>query len=144
MIQLAPITEENFRAVIDMKLPPEPKYVAPNVVSLAQAWLHYDHARPFAICDDETVVGFLMLYWNETEREVGIWRMMIAQEHQGKGYGTQAMTLAIEMIRAAHLFDSIDLDYVPGNDAARHVYSKLGFEETGEIDDGEIVMKLVL
>jgi diamine N-acetyltransferase len=144
VIRIAPITEENFRAVIDMKLPPEPKFVAPNVVSLAQAWLYRDHARPFAICEDETVVGFLMLYWNEAEREVSIWRMMIAREHQGRGVGTQALKLAIELIRNAGLFNSVLIEYVPGNDVAQHIYRKLGFAETGEIEDGEIVMKLIL
>jgi len=36
------------------------------------------------------------------------------------------------------------LDYAPGNDIARHVYSKLGFAETGGMDEGEIEMKLNL
>ncbi|MEL7602011.1 MAG: GNAT family N-acetyltransferase [Bacillota bacterium] len=142
MIRLTPITEENFRAVIDMKLPEEPKVVAPNVVSLAQAWLYHDRARPFAVCDDDAVVGFLMLYWNEEEHEAGLWRLMIALEHQGRGYGTQAVRLAVDMVRASGLFDSLHVDYVPGNENARHIYAKLGFTETGMIDDGEIEMKL--
>jgi diamine N-acetyltransferase len=142
MIRLAEITEDNFRAVIDMKLPPEPKFVAPNVVSLAQAWLYKERARPFAIYADDTLVGFLMLYWNEEEHEAGLWRLMIATEHQGKGYGTQAVQLAVDLVRSSHLFDSMHLDYAPGNDIARHVYLKLGFAETGEIDNGEIEMKL--
>jgi len=144
MIRLVEINEDNFRAVIDMRLPPEPKFVAPNVVSLAQAWLYHDHARPFAICNDDMLVGFLMLYWNEEERQVGLWRLMIATEHQGKGYGTQAVQRAVEMARNSRLFDSIHLDYAPGNDIARHVYSKLGFAETGGMDEGEIEMKLNL
>jgi len=142
MVRLAEITEDNFRAVINMELPPEPKYVAPNVVSLAQAWLHKDRARPFAIYADDVLVGFMMLYWNEAERETSLWRLMIAPEHQGKGYGTQAAQLAVDMARSAGLFDSMELDYVPGNDAARHIYAKLGFAETGEVDNGEIIMKL--
>ena len=142
MIRLDQINEKNFRTVINMKLPEEPRFVAPNVVSLAQAWLYHDHARPFAICDDETVVGFLMLYWNEEKGEAGLWRLRIAPEYQGKGYGTQAVQLAVNMVRESHLFSAMHVDYVPGNDNARHIYAKLGFAETGEINEGEIEMKL--
>ncbi len=142
MIRLAPITEDNFRAVIDMKLPPEPRFVAPNVVSLAQAWLYHDHAKPFAVCDGDVVVGFLMLFWNEEKSEAGLWRLMIAPEHQGKGFGTQAVRLAVDMARSSGIFDAIHVDYVPGNETARHIYAQLGFAETGVIDDGEIEMKL--
>ncbi|WP_278183979.1 N-acetyltransferase [Lachnoclostridium phytofermentans] len=36
------------------------------------------------------------------------------------------------------------LDYVPGNVVGKHLYESMGFIETGEIEDGEIVMKLDL
>lgn len=146
MVELRTITRENHWAIINMKLPPEQKFVAPNAVSLAQAWVFYDVARPFAIYNDEELVGFLMLEWDEKAREVGIWRFMIAQEHQQKGYGTQAMERAIEMIRAeAEKFDVIYLSYVPGNEIAKRLYEKMGFRETGEVDEeGEIIMAINL
>ena len=126
-----------------MKLPPEQnKFVAPNVVSLAQAWLYYDDARPLAICDGDEVVGFMMLDWDEDERTMGIWRFMIAPEHQHKGYGRQAMQAAIELGREAENIDLLHLDYLPGNDAARALYYSLGFRENGDEEDGEIIMTM--
>ena len=145
MIRLEPVSERTFRKVVDMRMPPEQdRFVAPNVVSLAQAWLYYEDARPFAVCLGDEVVGFMMLDWDEGERTVGIWRFMIAVEHQRKGYGRQAMEQAIALAREAGCFDLIGLDYVPGNDAARSLYTSLGFRETGEIEDGEIIMELPL
>lgn len=145
MISLRKVDKDNYRKIIDMKLTNGgQEFVAPNVLSLAQAWVFYEEARPFAIYKDEEVIGFMMLAWNEKEREADIWRFMIAEEHQGKGYGTDAMQVAIRMIKDENKFDNVSLSYVPGNDVGQHVYEKLGFKATGDIDDGEIIMKLDL
>lgn len=145
MIKLEMVNEATFKKVVDMKLPPEQNcLVAPNVVSLAQAWLYYDDARPYSICNDDNVVGFIMLDWDEGERSVGIWRFMIAPEHQGKGYGRKALQATIKLARGAGTIDYLHLDYVQGNQIARDLYYSLGFRENGDIEDGEIVMILPL
>jgi diamine N-acetyltransferase len=120
------------------------KFVAPNVLSLAQAYVYYEGARPYAIYNDEEVIGFIMFDWDEEKREAGIWRFMIAEEHQNKGYGRKAMECALNIIKDSNKFDYVFLSYVPGNDAGEHLYESVGFKATGEIDDGEIVMKLDL
>lgn len=145
MVELRRIDESNFRKVVSIKLTQGgQEFVAPNVYSLAQAWVFYEEARPLAIYNDEDVIGFIMLSYDEKERKAGIWRFMIAEEHQGKGYGKEAMLKAIEMIKNENKFDSIELDYVPGNVVAKHLYKNLGFKETGEVEDGEIIMKMDL
>ncbi len=145
MIELRKVDEDNFRKIVNMKLTQGgQEFVASNVYSLAQAWVFYEEARPLAIYKDEEVIGFMMLSYDEKEREAGIWRFMIAEEHQGKGYGKEAMLKAIEMIKNENKFDSIGLDYVQGNVVAKHLYENLGFKETGEVEDGEIIMKMDL
>lgn len=145
MIRLEPITKKNFGTVVDMKLPPEQtRFVAPNIVSMAQAWLYYDTARPMAIMEGDEIVGFLMLSWDADERAMYIWRFMIAYEQQRKGYGRQALEVALQMARDDGGIDVVYLDYVPGNDAARSLYYSAGFRENGEVDDGEIIMVLPL
>lgn len=144
-IELVPVNESNFRAVVDMKLPEEQRrFVAPNVVSLAQAWLEYDVARPYAVCCDGRPVGFLMFDWDVGERNAGIWRFMIAHSEQGRGYGRAALEAAIALVRERGEFDMMNLDYVPGNDTAAALYRSLGFRETGEICEGELCMTLPL
>ncbi|ABX42584.1 hypothetical protein [Lachnoclostridium phytofermentans] len=77
MVSLKEVNEKNFRTIIGMKLNEEQsKYVASNVYSLAQAWLYHEEAKPYAIYNDEEVIGFMMLDWDEKERECGIWRFM--------------------------------------------------------------------
>lgn len=84
----------------------------------------------------------MMLDWDEQERTVGIWRFMMAQERQNKGYGRKAMEKAIELIKSEGKFDSIYLDYVSSNTVARNLYYSMGVRENGEIEDGEIVMTI--
>lgn len=145
MVRLELVTEKTFKKIVDMKLTEEQShFVAPNVVSLAQAWLYYDETRPYAVCDGEKTVGFMMLDWDENERTVGIWRFMIASEYQKMGYGKAAVIAAVEMIKAEDKFDLIHLDYVKGNTVARDLYYKIGFRENGEVENGEIIMIMPL
>ena len=63
MVNFRKITEENFDAIIKMKRPEGENFVASNAFSLAQTWLYRDDGDvfPFAIYDDDTVVGFMLL-----------------------------------------------------------------------------------
>lgn len=119
-------------------------FVASNVYLLAQAWLYPKEAKPYAIYHNDEVIGFMMLDWDEKERECGIWRLMIANHEQGKGYGRKALAYALNMIKGTGKFDHVFLDYVPDNVVGKHLYECLGFVATGEIEQGEIVMKLDL
>ena len=143
-IDFREITEENFSAILDMKQPPEQHFVAPNAVSLAQAWLYPKEAQPYAVYDGGALVGFVMLDWDEEERSLGLWRLMIAVEQQGKGSGQAAVSHVIALARACGKFDSVNVDYAPGNVVAEQIYQKLGFAPTGEIENGGIVLLLLL
>lgn len=144
MLEFREINEENFMAMLAMKQPPEQDFVAPNVYSLAEAWL-YRHTKnifPFALYKGDTPVGFMMLDADFDKRMLDLWRFMIAVPEQGKGYGQTALRKLVSLARESGKFDYITLSYVPGNDAGEHVYEKCGFTHTGEIDDGEVVMRL--
>lgn len=60
-----------------------------------------------------------------------VWRLMIDQEYQGKGYGKEALRLALEYIKTKPCGDAecFWLSYEPENKAARELYSSFGFEE---------------
>ena len=148
MIGFRAITEENFWTIIRMKRPEDEHFVAANALSLAQAWLYRDKGDvyPLAIYNDEEPVGFMMLDEDENNGDdcLIIWRIMFPVEHQCRGYGTEALRQIIRLARDSGKYDALLLDYVQGNAIAEHVYTKLGFRPTGEVSDGEIVMKLKL
>ena len=146
MVQFRKITEENFDAVIKMKRPEGENFVASNAVSLAQAWLYRDDGDvfPFAIYDDDTIVGFMLLEEDMEQARLDLWRIMLSPEQEGKGYGTAAVKLMIQYAKDSGRYRSIYLLCAPENHIARHIYDKLGFQPTGEICYGDIQMKLDL
>jgi diamine N-acetyltransferase len=138
-VEFRPITEENFDDVLKLNQAEDKLFVAPNVYSLAQAWL-YHNARPYAIYAENRLVGFVMLDWDEASRECGLWRFLIHKDERNKGYGKATLLKVIEMAKQNQKFDYVQLSYVPGNHSAEHLYESVGFKATGEIDEGEVVM----
>lgn len=101
-VTLQPITEDNVGAVSELKVrPDQEQFVAPNPWSMAQALAEYEIAWPRAILADDHVVGFLMLEIdpNEDGRNFWLWRLMVDANHQGKGFGRAALSLAVDELR---------------------------------------------
>ena len=148
MIHFRAITEDNFDTIIRMKRPDDEHFVASNAYSLAQAWLYRDagDVYPFAIYDDDTPVGFMMLDEEEEDRErcLIIWRIMFPAENQRRGYGTAVIRKIIDLARESGKYDALLIDYAPDYHIAEHVYKKLGFLPTGRFGYGEYEPKLPL
>lgn len=156
MVELRRITDDNFRAVIDLELAEgQDTFVAPNVYTLAEAFVAVsDDANipmPFAIYADDVLVGFIAMAYTrpqggETLGDYEMYRFMVDRRHQGKGYGRAALAQAIAFLAtqphgpASHIATS----FVPGNDVAKALYLSLGFVETGELDGDELVAKYAL
>lgn len=146
-VELTEITADNLGDVYDLAVGPgQSEFVASNPWSLAQAYAERDIAWARAIVVDGTVVGFMMLQFDPDDddgRPFQLWRLMIAADHQGKGYGRAAVLLGVEECRrrkATELFTS----WVLGDGGPEGFYLGLGFEPTGEWDDDEKVARLAL
>jgi len=146
VVSLREVTGETVGTICRLSdtLPePQTKMVAPNAVSIAQA--HFEpHAWFRAIYADETPVGFVML-WDEPEKgDYYLWRFMIAGPHQRKGFGRRAIEQLIEYVKSRPNATELKASYVPIEGGPKDFYHSLGFEETGEVDHGERVIRLPL
>ncbi|MCB9450541.1 MAG: GNAT family N-acetyltransferase [Anaerolineaceae bacterium] len=145
-ISLQDITRDNWRECIRLKVADgQERFVAPNMFSLAESKYEPD-CIPTAIYDDETMVGFLM-YRAADYGLAKVWwidRLMVGAQYQRRGYGRVGMELLLERLQATPGYAAALISFVPGNDAARNLYASLGFTDTGEIEDGEIVYRLRL
>jgi diamine N-acetyltransferase len=144
-VTLRELTKANYEACIRLKVAEDQRgFVAPNVNSIAEAYV-YRGFVPLAICDDEQVVGFLMYGDNEESgKPFYVIRLMVDEQHQGRGYGTAAMQEAIRRMKAQPECTEIYTSYVPENEVAAKLYERLGFRPTGEMEDDEIVVCLTV
>jgi len=147
-LELVTITRHNLAELLKLDAGDGGTQVGPNIKSMAQAAV-YAEAWPRGIAVDGVLVGFLMLYDpsltpTPEEPRFSLWRLMIDRSQQGKGYGAAAIRALIAHVRTRPGADALHLSYVPGNAGGEGLYRSLGFEPTGEIDDGEIVMRLKL
>ncbi|PKM87415.1 MAG: GNAT family N-acetyltransferase [Firmicutes bacterium HGW-Firmicutes-10] len=144
MIQLKEINESNFRDCIRLNVSENQKtFVATNVYSIAQAYIHYGSAFPYGIYQDDKMVGFVMLGHNKEDQEFWLWRFMIDEAFQNFGIGTKAVQLALEKFKEMGATE-VYLSYEPENHIADALYRKFGWLPTGKIEEGEIVMLLKL
>jgi diamine N-acetyltransferase len=143
-VTLRKVTNDTFRECIGLQVAESQKgFVASNMYSLAEAQAD-GVSNPRAIYAGERMVGFIMYDFEPKEDRGYITRLMVDKEHQGNGYGRAAMQQVIDLFKSnpdcAEIYTSIH----PENERAKGLYVSLGFELTGEIDDGEAVLLMDL
>lgn len=150
-VSLVEITPENHDAVCAVRVrPDQERFVASVRSSLVEAaatpegepWYRAVHA-------DGEPVGFVMLSWNVPPGRPGIigpyflWRLLIDARHQGRGFGRAVLDQVVELVRADGARELLT-SHQPGDDGPGPFYLRYGFRPTGEIADGETVLRLDL
>ena len=149
-VTLREIDADTVRTICALRVAPaQERLVAPNAVSIAQAY--FEPAAWFrAISADDTPVGFAMLFDStmakapEHPDTCHLWRFMIAAEHQRQGYGGAALAYLIVHARSLAGVTKFSLGFVPDGAGPRDFYARFGFRETGVVDEGEVLMELPL
>ena len=147
-IKLINLSEDNIQQCLEMKAASDQmQYIASNKDSWKAAKENEKVARPFAIYCENKMVGFTMFAFDEDYEDPNdrywLWRFMIDEGLQGKGYGTAALQVIIQYFRH-HGANNIRLSTKETNTHALSMYHKAGFRKTGEANEGEIVLQLDL
>ena len=138
-IVLKEITEQNKQECFSLKVSPgQSEYIASNENSLNEAQENPEIAIPFAIYADDKMIGFTMFAWDENnedpEDKYWLWRFMIDESLQGKGYGYFALKEIIKYFKDNGA-DIITLSTKESNKIALSLYHQFGFKENGEMND---------
>ncbi len=142
MVELRPVTKKNFETIINLEVNHEQlQFVASNIYSIAESKI-YPECVPLGIYVKDRPVGFLMYAFNRADESYWVCRLMIDRYFQGKGYGKEAMSQIIDELKKRPNCDYLKLSTSPGNLGAQRLYESLGFRKTGEIVEGEEVMRL--
>ena len=141
-VTLHPVDQSNWRAIANLQVfETQREFVAEPCSYLALCCYGQDW-QPLAICLGEQVVGFMM--WSTDPADGSCWLggIMIDQGLQKRGYGREAIQAAIGMLHEMHGYQNFALSYQPANQVAKHLYRELGFVETDEWEDDEVVARL--
>ncbi|GIF16694.1 GNAT family N-acetyltransferase [Actinoplanes teichomyceticus] len=146
-MRLEKITPGNYEAALALSVRPDQEdLVDPVVKSLAVAYVFADYAWPRLIYDDDRLVGFVMAFldipWNPDrdpdDRRSGVWRLNIAADAQGRGYGRFAVRAVCDEIRARGGTRAY-VTWEPREGGPEGFYLTLGFRPTGERSGGQVV-----
>ncbi|WP_443072302.1 GNAT family N-acetyltransferase [Streptomyces sp. NBC_01485] len=147
-LRLEEITPRNFEAATGIRVHPDQEFaVSPVMQSLAEAYVHPEGvAWPRLIMDGDRPVGFLMAFldidWNGrgdgSVIRSGLWRLNIAADQQGRGYGRFAVeSVAAELRRWGT--KEMYVTWHEGENGPANFYLRLGFRKNGEQSEGETV-----
>ena len=144
MIHLENVTPDNLRLGLKVR-DDQRSFVADSAGILARAYAYREsRSRAFVIYNDETPVGMALYYDVDEESEYNFSQFFIDQRYQRNGYGYEAASMILQMMKDDGRYDKAVLCYIDGDDAARELYEKLGFRHTGEVYDDEIIMEYLL
>lgn len=87
----------------------------------------------FIMCTDPT----------DAQKDAWIWRLLVDKNHQGFGVGTFAVNEAIARFLSMDI-RRVLVSWKPQANNPSGFYQKLGFKETGEMMDGEVLAAIDL
>lgn len=155
MVHLEEVSSKNIEEVLNLSVAePQKEFVTDNRTSLEEldnTCKANGQGFAFGVYDDDRPVGFVMIGYDTDEAwenppaiakgNYSLWRLMIDRKEQQKGYGSQALKLAMDFIRtfpfkkAQYCWTSYD----PHNIIAKRLYLSYGFEETKDMDQDEVI-----
>ena len=143
MVELRKITKENYESVLALRVSEAQRGFVPTVTeALAQAWVYYDTAYPFAVYADDVPVGFIMLGYYAEKAQYTVWKFLIDENYQRRGYGRAALRLAIDWLKGTFGTKAVYLGCAHENRTAERLYASVGFRRTGFATETGFEMKL--
>ena len=151
-VTLAEISGANREAVLALRVAPEQERFVGSVRDALADAAEYPHAKPWyrAVFAGGEPAGFVMVSWNcepQPPEIIGpwfLWKLLIDERYQGRGYGSEVVQQIAELVRADGATELLT-SYVAEDGGPAGFYQRLGFVPTGELDvNGEVIVRLAL
>ncbi len=153
MIEPRAINGDTVNALIALAVKTsQMRLVASNAITIAQA-AYQPGAWLRGLWVGNTPVGLLAMIdldhpsvtldEGDPRNTAYVWRLMVDQYQQGKGYGRQAMQIARNTGREWGKSQLV-LSVVPAERNAFGFYEKFGLKKTGRMVDDEVEMRMAL
>ena len=149
MLTLRPVDESNKAELEALRTSPaQERFVSTVADSLLEAVEAAEcRAIAWGVYDGETPVGFVMIA-DEVDSSDCIphflWKLLIDERHQRRGYGTATLDLIVEYFRNRPAWPRIRTSAGQGDGSPIPFYERYGFLPTGEMVDDEVLLRLDL
>ena len=149
VVSLRPLSESNRQAVEALRVSPsQERFVSSVVQSLREAAEHPDAcALYWAVHAKDTPVGFVMIADEVRSPDYiphYLWKLLIDERYQRRGFGTATLDLIVEYFRARPGVEVLSTCAGQGDGSPVTFYEGYGFEHTGEEIGDEVLLRLKL
>ncbi|MFZ0325170.1 MAG: GNAT family N-acetyltransferase [Actinomycetes bacterium] len=141
-VDLRPVSSDNWRDCAALEVSQEQReFVAPVTRYLTMCAYGDTPWHPLAVESGGSTVGFVMWAVDPADNSLWIGGLVVDAAHQHHGIGRAVVASLVERAQAEGRTCAA-LSYSPANVVARTLYVSLGFLETGETEDDEVVARL--
>ncbi|BCY06418.1 N-acetyltransferase [Actinoplanes sp. L3-i22] len=140
LIRLEPVTAGNWRDCAALTVHEEQRRFVADVTYYLCMCTYGDTWQPLAAYRGDTVAGFAI--WgvdDDGSRWIG--GLVVDAKHQRQGVGRELVRQLRERLIAEPGTPNVALSYQPANVGARALYLSMGFAETGETEDDEVIAR---
>jgi len=149
VVSLRPLSESDREAVDALRVAPgQERFVGTVAESLREAAEHPGaHALSWVIHAGDTPIGFVMIADEVADADYiphYLWKLLVDERHQGRGYGTATLDLIVAYFRGRPGVEVLTVHAGDGDGSPISFYERYGFQRTGEAADGEVALQLRL
>jgi len=150
------VTEEQRAAALGVRVTPDQERFVASVAESFEDAVREVRAVPryWTVNAGNQVVGFVMISDGIPAGRLAtdadllgpyfLWRLLIDRRYQRRGYGSAALDAVVEYVKRRPNGDALLVSAGQGEDSPQPFYERHGFEPTGQVVDGEVVLRLDL
>ncbi len=149
VVSLRPLTESNRQAVEALRVSPSQEQFVSSVADSLREAAEEPDARVlhWAVYAEDTPVGFVMIADEVANPDYiphYLWKLLIDERYQERGFGTATLDLIVEYFRGRPGVEALSTSAGQGEGSPISFYERYGFEQTGEIRSDEVFLRLEL
>jgi len=138
LIKLVDINEENWINVKQLCVSDNQRaYLDSPMNVIARGYVYrYCNAKVIGIANDNQIIGIALVRdLDEEPACYDLQQFMIDKRFQNNGFGTEALKLIVSMLQDEGKYNCVEVCVSKSNAAALRVFEKIGFKDTGYIDN---------